>query len=227
MEIKSFKNVIIEDKNENFFNDKKQKRNSMLKNKKGFVTISFILVLFIILYLIISFFGLAMTFAHVSVSQYMAYSTSRKLSLGGERQADQKNIAANYYRTLRAKFFRPGIHAGNPGGWFKISEALNINEQIGFAGGYDESNPYRWTFYGAGVSFQSFITEFRIPGLVKNKIDVGLIPSRIISFLGREPSTAECQTAFNEQRGQKICDEYSSYCESSVFVGTGEGDNGC
>ena len=196
----------------------------MLKNNKGIVTIPFLLVLIIILFFILSFFGLAMTFAHISASQYIAYSTARRFSLGGESKASQKASAVNHYKNLRAQFFRPNAHTGASGDWFAITEELDPINHLGFIGGFNDPHPSRKMFFGAGLQFQSQIAKFRLPFLIKNSSSHS--SARIISFLGREPSRSECED-FNKQRGRKIYDQGYSFVDVSAINGTGEGDNGC
>ena len=196
----------------------------MLKNNKGVITISFLLVLIIILFFILSFFGLAMTFAHISASQYMAYSTARRFSLGGENKTSQKDSAIEHYKSLRAQFFRPNAHTGASGDWFAITKELDPTNHLGSIGGFNDPHPSREMFFGAGLEFKSQIAQFRIPFLIQASGSHG--SARIISFLGREPSQSECED-FNKQRGQKIHGQGYSFVDVSAIDGTGEGDNGC
>lgn len=203
----------------------------MLKNDKGIITIPFLLVLIIILFFILSFFGLAMTFSHVSISQYMSYSTARRLALGGKEKERQIAQAIEHYETLRAKFFKPSAYTGAPGDWFEIPPRLEDNNlEFSFERPLNitEENPYRRMFYGAGLGFVSHITKFRIPFLVEEQAFSG-IPVAIVSFLGREPSVLECQDEFNKKRGDEIEDKYRGLpdFDKGIINGTGEGDNGC
>ncbi len=178
-----------------------------------------------------------MTFVHVSVSQYMAYSTARKHALGGIDQGDQIDQAKRHYSELRNKFFKPNSHAGNPGDWFKIPHALDEGnaEGIGFSVSFDEApESDRDLFYGAGFPFTSNIVMFRIPFLMDNGSPPN-IQTVITAFLGREPSKAECREFFNNsERGDQIENKYYGLGYLNLMPGfdgeavkTDGGDNGC
>lgn len=200
----------------------------MLKNNKGIITVSFLLVLIIILFFILSFFGLAMTFAHVSVSQYMSYSTARKYSLAGKGQDEQRQEAQEYYQNLRSLFFKPTAYAGDSGDWFIIPTSLET-DNIGDMPNHfpDDGLGDRYLFHGAGFQFDTFVLEFQIPFLIENKSPS--IPYGIFSFLGREPSDSECSEEFNKKRGDKIEERYGHLpgFERRTINEAGKGDNGC
>lgn len=194
----------------------------MLKNNKGIITIPFLLVLIIILFFILSFFGLAMTFAHVSVSQYLSYSTARKYSLAGRGQQKQKIQAQEHYQKLRSLFFKPGAYTKGSGDWFIIPTSLDVHRNIGKA--FDDDKTDRNLFYGVSFTFTSRIPKFQIPFLVKDE-RTSLIKAGIFSFLGREPSEFECQE-FNKARWGQIQRDYSFIIVPNANR-IGKGDNGC
>ena len=198
------------------------------KSQKGIITIPFLLVLMIILFLILSLLGVAMTLVHVSVSQYMSYSTARKLSLSAENKDKQKELARDHYNKLRGQFFSDGTYTGKAGDWFTITDNMP-DKNLEFFWGDDVGDPNkRNMFYGAKVDFTTKILKLQIPGLMgssgknPNKVEVN-------SFLGREPSVEECQD-FNKSRGTAIKDSESfrGFGEyKSTLVSEEEGDNGC
>lgn len=216
---------------------KEYKKNMHFLAHGGMVTIPFLLVLAIILFFILSFFGLAMTLAHVSITQYMSYSTARKLSLGGDTGAQQGQSAVDHYKELRDQFFNPNAHVGGPGQWFLIEKEIHGtsklgHSRIGYLKGYPDSHfmassPHdpRGMFYGAGVKFESNIVRLRIPFLIKGPAS-GSYRARIISFLGREPSKAECED-FNGKRGLEIKSDYSTLSGFDTSLFSSGGDNGC
>ena len=203
------------------------------KQNKGIVTIPFLLVLIIILFFTLSLFGLAMTFVHISVSQYMSYSTARKLFLADDSEGDQKEMSLRHYSRLRKQFFSSNAHTGKQGDWFSI-EAPSLSGRRSFLGVLPgkyipEFGLYKAPFYGVGFEFSSNITKFQIPGLVKEEKSVGF-PALISSFLGKEPSKEDC-IEHNQKILDFICDEYPC---GDVGIGglVGEiaiphGDNGC
>lgn len=208
------------------------KKRKVKKCNKGIITIPFLLVLVIILFLTLSFLGLIMTFVHISVSQYMSYSTARRLLLSQEDIADQKNMAVAHYEKLRKEFFAPDAHTGRPGDWFSISKTIDPAHHVGLQSSFPDSNTYRKMFYGAGLNFSSIILKFQIPGLIKDD-GPPIPPMRILSFLGREPSQGECELKFNKKRGDKICQLAQdrgipmSDCAKDLINASGKGDNGC
>lgn len=189
-----------------------KKNKCILNNEKGIITISFLFVLVICLMFLLSFFGLCLTLATGSITQYITYSTARKLSLSDKSLDEQKSQATQQYQTLKSKFFN------NTGEWFDLPESpqLGMNEE------YNDEN-YRKMFYGAYISFSSTLSNFKIP-LLSDK-EGGDLKTLIGSYLGREPSQQECEK-FNEERLSKLCDLYGeiSSCSSIVSVSA---DNGC
>lgn len=201
----------------------------MLKENKGIITIPFLLVMIIILSFILSFFGLAMTFAHVSVTQYLTYSSARKFALAGESQEDQMRTSKNHYEKLRGRFFKSSAHTGKTGDWFYIPEEISWDRggssNFGDPEGYTDgaSHPTKNTFYGISVNFRSFIIQLQIPFLTDGG-DEDAPEIRVLSFLGREVSKEECEI-FNAGRYEKIKAEYNSINNIENFVSGG--DNGC
>lgn len=197
---------------------------STLKHQKGVITLQFLIVLILVLFFIISFFGLSMTLIHGSVVQYLTYSTARKLSLGAinvsEGQAYES--ARAHYSQLRGKLFRRGQFTQDTH-WFQFPADLDVNRNLGFNDTYSDHS-YRQMFYGVQVSFYSSRTNFKIPFLTD--ANQGELSTVIASYLGREPSTKECET-FNREREQKICDLYPCGQVASPSQNQILGDNRC
>ena len=201
---------------------KKQK-----KNNQGIITIPFLLVLVIVLFFTLSFLMLAMTLAHVTVTQYMTYSSARKFSLAGESPSIQLDGAVLHYETLRGRFFKPDAHTGKTGDWFFIQEKLvDTEQQYSIQGDYPESTPKK-RFYGINTRFQTLALNLKIPFLIKNDSDQINEPVRVSSFLRREPSQAECKD-FHKDKREKIKDKCSpANCLHIKEPEEFEGDNGC
>ena len=216
------------DQNKGFLMRKKQ-----AKNNQGMITIPFLLVLVIILFFTLSFFMLAMTLAHVTVTQYMTYSSARKLSLGGENKQIQLDEAILHYENLRAQFFKSSAHTGQTGDWFFIQERLEPDEQqYSIQGDYPELDSKK-RFYGVNTRFEALALNLKIPFLVDSDSDQINAPVRISSFLGREISKQECEK-FHEERVKKIKQiaEQENNCNNELCPYLKEpiklkGDNGC
>lgn len=206
----------------------------ILTDNRGILTVQFILATFISLFMVITFFALALTFVHISATQYMSYSTARRLSLGGIDKDQQRTKAVMHYSQLRSKLFDPSAY--KPGDWFEISTALNKDSDLGFASncpgstinaGYSETSPERCLFYGARIEFKSNVTNFRIPGLINTKTVHKT--ANVMSFLGREPSRKECSNFFDrkelEIKSHWIMKNGMNWGNIDDIAQTG--DNGC
>ena len=212
--------------------------NSHKKRKKnqGIVTIPFLLVIVIILFFTLAFLMLSMTFVHVTVTQYLTYSSARKLSLGGLNETERIESARDHYRDLRAQFFNPNAHSGQEGDWFLIQPELKKGKQAySTSGVYPESNKIVQRFYGINTEFRSNTLNLNIPFLIENADELIKRPVRVSSFLGREPSQEECKNFHKEeQRPKKMFEKMKDDCppnkcpnmDSSDFKEL-VGDNGC
>ena len=221
------------------------KESSALLNHQGMITIPFLLVSSIILFLILSFFSLAMTFAHISAVQYISYSTARKLSLGGTTdETERKGVAEQHYKDLRGKFF--GNAWTDSGDWFKIDQELEIklypdettsgsSSDAGTLGGMGDYNPNGETdrnmFFGANVGFASNIISLAIPFLINPSTEEQEPCCRISSFLGREPSFKECEDFLKKviRNNEQIRRHYNPRVLKGLDINKLErvGDNGC
>ena len=207
------------------------------KNNKGIITLPFLLVLVIILFFSLSFLMLSMTLTHVTITQYMTYSSARKLSLAGISQSEQVSVAKIHYEKLRAQFFNPSAYTGT-GDWFLIDP--NIDDQrIEYAvqsyydnAGAEKNLTRQSSFYGVTASFTPQALNLKIPFLMEDgsgKINQTIA---ISSFLGREPSKEECNEFHKARRGviKGRCDNGCPHIEEPILpeVTNGSlGDNGC
>ena len=175
---------------------------------------------------------LSMTFTHVTITQYLTYSSARKLSLAGNNQKEQVDSALLQYEKLRSQFFNPSAHTGKTGDWFYIQAQLVDNEQqYSIQGDYPENNNKLKRFYGVNTRFQSRVLNLKIPFLIEQDSDETNKSVRISSFLGREPSKEECEEFHKQKRVeiQKLCNNNNckNIQEPKKPEGDLEGDNGC
>ena len=152
----------------------KRSKKEYLKNEKGIITISFLFVLILSLAFLLSFFGLCLTLATGSITQYLTYSTARKLSLSDISFSEQESQAQEQYQILRSKIFN------NPGTWFNIPDQaeLGMNQEY-----EDDPQARRQMFYGAWVLFSSTLSNFQIPFLSDEK--GGNLETIIGAYLGK------------------------------------------
>ena len=204
-----------------------QKRKAL---NQGIITIPFLLVLIIILFFILSFLQLALVLTHVSVTQYMSYSTARKFSLSAQDKEVQQDNAIAQYKQLRDQFFQPQAYTGRSGEWFFITKGIHKDDNLGKLRDqtiYTETNTIRKRFYGVNLHFITFILKLRIPFLIDDDRGGG-VQVRVSSFLGRESSQDECNK-FHEARAEKIKEECPS-CQNiktPLLSNSKGGDNGC
>ena len=200
------------------------KNSAYTKNKKGMITLPFLLVLIMMLFFILSFLYLSMTLAHISVAQYLSYSAGRKLFLAGESIKEQEEQAEEQYKKIRAQFFKPGSYEGPSDEWFSIIR--DRNKTIGYIpGAYPENNKIRKRFYGFHLLFTAYKVKLKIPFLVDSEDKA--LGARVSSFLGREPSTEECKD-FNKKKYEEIPNLCSARdCPNISPAEYSEPDNGC
>ena len=209
-------------------------RNKKTLDKKGMVTIPFLLAGIIMLFFILSFFYLSMTLAHISVTQYLSYSAGRKLALDNENLQAQKDASKEQYQKLREKFFKESAWSKETD-WFEINigdaesgTGLAIGTSLGEK--YEEKNKIRTRFYGIHLGFMAYKVRFNIPFISKKK-DTPL-DARVTSFLGREPTLNECNQ-YHKARSSKLIKDsegFKNSCEGEcpgLKIKELTADNGC
>ena len=209
------------------------RRSEKSLKEQGIVTIAFLLVSIIVMSFMLYFFKLCVTLTHISIVQYISYSTARKLYLGRQgKETEAKEIANNHYIELRQKFFKNKYLSDDlDQDWFYIYPSLTEEGgQMGFFSmgtAIPETSPYRKMFYGIGSPFGTDVFEINIPFLTDVEKQDDQPPIIISSFLGREPSAKECEEFF-EKREEAIKNyfrEQGLNIEGGVFPK--KDDNGC
>ena len=202
--------------------------------ERGIVTIAFMLVLIIVMFFMLYFFKLCLALTHVSIVQYISYSTARKLYLGGESQSIQTDMAKEDYKKLRnEKFFKQAIYTDsspNATDWFYLAPDLeSAGSKIGFNNNIIDTSKYRQMFYGVGIAFFPHIFDFSIPFLTDPSSPSSDTAFPISSYLGREPSQAECEDFFKLERKDKILVDFSGLAsiDNPPVLKNIKGDNGC
>ena len=198
----------------------KHKRLCILRQKnqrKGIVTIPFLIAFVIVMFLILSFFRLNLTLTYASVVQYISYSSARRLSLGDVDKNTQISKGEEKYSQLSSELLKRSS-------WFDVP----ASPQTGFNADYVESGlEYRNLFYGTFVPFTSKLISFRIP-LLAEEGEQGLTTS-IGSYLGRDPSKKDCDD-FNEEKKAHLRTILDSYGVPHNFPSPTDNvasDNGC
>ena len=197
------------------------------QKERGFITIPFLLISLILLFLILSFLFLNMTLVHISITQYMSYSSARRLFLSNKSELRQVNSTIDHYSKLRSQLFSPQVYRGDSGDWFFIPENIDKRNNVGTnaVNFYPEKNTYRNRFYGVNLLFKTFVLKLKIPMLIASEDKP--LSARVSSFLGREPSQKECEE-FHKQKYEeikKLCSETD--CPGIKPPDFEDPDNGC
>ena len=163
------------------------------KSSQGFLTVQFMLALVFIMFFIVSFLGLALTLVHASLTQYLTYSSARKLALADETKFSQEDAGKNKYQIIRQGLFNTAFQSSASSDWFYISDA-GIGPNPNYSSQESSSPGARRLFFGSYVEFKSKITNFQVP-LWTDKTS-GDLETSIGSYMGREPSREECMNFF-------------------------------
>ena len=192
---------------------KKQISLTSLHNQKGSITVQFVFGFLLVFSFIIGFFYLSLTLVISELVQYAVFSSSRYLSLSHQDVTKQREVAKRKYGDLlfasdsegifRTGFFGPINGDDKP---FNLQQEPNhgVNEQQGMPG----EQRYRNLFYGVWTEFQPKGLNLKMPfwGESVQGTEKDLFDSVIGSYLGREPSQAECIT-FAAKRWEMIKDK--------------------
>lgn len=160
------------------------------KSERGVLTVQFMVVIVLVLFFVISFFGLTMTLVYSSLTQYLTYASARKLSLGGPNKDQQEIVGKLKYQTIRQGLFGSAFQPGGTD-WFGIPNEAEVGFNTAYSDQESGMPGARRLFYGSFVLFQSNISNFTVPFLTDK--DGGDLNTTVGSYLGREPSKEECE----------------------------------
>ena len=169
-------------------------------SQKGSLAIQFLFGWVLLMGFVAIFAALTLTLSVAEVVQYITYASSRHFMLGHIDEGAQIKAATHKYNTLATNgqlcsFF---LHC-NSSGMFSIDESPQIGLNQSFSEG-SQGVPY--LFVGVWTIFKAELLDINVPlwGSTtegNNKNDI--FTSSIGSYLGREPSIAECES-FNDKR---------------------------
>ncbi len=182
----------------------------LITGGRGVVSIQFLFALTIVLTFSLSFYQLCIYLVQGSKAQYVTYAAARSLFLGDVDAGAQKSRSERVYDDLK-QALKLGKLLSAP----KIAEPMPYGE----AG-------HRNLFYGVWAPFKGS-PGLQLPFLGSASSKGGAMAA-VGSYLGREPSQAECKT-FNGKRARWICDLYKAPCDLDQAKKSApeEGDNGC
>ena len=160
--------------------------------------------------------------------QYATFSSSCYLSLSHDRVQSQETVSQNKYRNLL--FASPGSGGIFRDGFFGVPDGndkpFNLKRDISDTQGVNQNMPgeqrNRNLFYGVWTEFQPKGLNLKMPfwGESVQGTEEGLFNSVIGSYLGREPSQAEC-IIFAAERWKMIKEKITPNPPPGGFSGGG------
>jgi hypothetical protein len=184
------------------------------------MTFDFIFALTLTLGFTALFAAFALTLSAVETLQYVAFASSRVYYGSHISQKEQRQLAELKFTQLRKT---PGIGVMINPAWFDLK--LKVGD---FSSEYNRTTP-RDIFEGAYIDFSAKLLAFSIPFFGSTTNDEDGFSARVTSFLGREPTSEECQN-FNQQRVEALLKkigngELNTYADPKAYVPIA--DNGC
>lgn len=176
----------------------------MIQNERGMITVDYLFSIVLILGFSGLFFVLTFTLSVASLTQYITFAAARNYApahLDPALQAERGQM--KYKELISNPVFKP-LYAND---WYKINAEANIGDHTKIIPGYTEAADVKNQFWGAGTDFVAKVLDFHIPyfGSTSPEGDgTGSgFKTYIGSYLGREPSAAEC-IEFTGKRWQAI-----------------------
>jgi hypothetical protein len=197
-----------------------------LKDQHGLITIDFIFAITLVFGMTMVLFSLSLSLSVIEVTQYITFAVARNYHAAHIDPQTQTETARQKYVNLVSS---PALKPLFTGGWFVISKPEDI--ELGPAEDLASANsePDRGIFTGARVALNAKALEIRIPFFGTTFDQEDGFATRVSSFIGREPSTAECM-GFNQQRFNAIISlDQANYGSPGVDPNAYAvmGDNGC
>ena len=165
---------------------------NLIMSRKGSLTVQFLFGFVLILSFVMLFAVMTLTLAVSGVTQYITYAASRTLSLGHISKGDQEQAARKKYKELMdkpsfSKLFKPGLFEVRRSGDLQPGNGLGLNTKFSVAGNVPN------LFYGVWTKFVPKILEVdTLWGGTEE--DAAFFETAIGSYLGREPTSEECQS---------------------------------
>jgi hypothetical protein len=191
-----------------------------LKNQRGLITVDFLFSLVLILGFAGLMFALTLTLTMASVTQYVTFAAARNYFTGHiDRDKQIERANQKYLELLGNPVFKP-LYTN---GWFIVDAQPFVGDHTTVIPQYQDAAQVANKFWGAGTNFTATILDFNIPFFGSTAPDgdgTGAgFKTYMGSYLGREPTTAEC-LAFVDQRWQMIRNLKSSSGGASYSTGT-------
>jgi hypothetical protein len=164
-----------------------------MTNQKGLITVDFLFALVLILGFASLMFVLSFSLSMASITQYITFAASRNYFAAHlDQDLQQARAKAKYQELIGNPVFKP-LYAN---GWYLIDAEPRIGDHLQFKPEYEEAAGGTNKFWGVGTSFTAKVLDFRIPFFGSTNPDGDGsgegFKTYIGSYLGREPTSAEC-----------------------------------
>ncbi len=175
-----------------------------MRNQRGMITVDFLFAIVLILGFSGLLFVLTFTLSVASLTQYITFAAARNYSVAHLDPALQvERGQAKYHELISNPVFKP-LFSND---WYKISADANIGDHTKVIPDYTQAADSKNQFCGAGTDFVAKVLDFHIPFFGSTAPDSDGTGSGfktyIGSYLGREPTAAEC-IEFNAKRWTAI-----------------------
>lgn len=177
-----------------------------MRNQKGFITIDFLFAFVLVISFSALLFALTMTLSIVEVTQYVTFAAARNYVASHINAQQQESRARLKYQQLIQSPVLAPLYKGN---WFTITKDPEVGDitSLKFPQ-YKQTGPEDPNlFWGVGTLFTAKILDFQVPffGSTNPEGDGSGsgFQTYIASYLGRDPTSAECYN-FNVERWKAI-----------------------
>lgn len=202
-----------------------------MKNERGFITLDFIFSLTLILGFAGVLFALTFTLSVASITQYITFAAARNYAAAHlDEQTQIARGQAKYQELISNSVFKP-LYAN---GWYKVDATANIGDHTkvipGYADAVGSGQDIKNLFWGVGTHFVAPVLDFHIPffgSTVPDSDGTGsAFTTYMGSYLGREPSAAECLELVSKRwdQIQKLDGAYGSATNVKYY---NMADDGC
>ncbi len=171
-----------------------------LKNQRGLITVDFLFSLVLILGFAGLMFVLTFTLSMASVTQYVTFASARNF-FAAHVTRDAQILRANqkYAELISNPVFKP-LYTN---GWFLIDAVPFVGDNTQVIPAFQEGMAGVNKFWGVGTHFTAAVLDFSVPFFGSTAPDGdgtgAQFKTYMGSYLGREPTTEECQAFVNNR----------------------------
>lgn len=164
-----------------------------MKNQRGMITVDFLFAIVLIMGFTTLLFVMTFTLSVASVVQYVTFAAARTYGVAHlDRALQEERGQAKYRELTRHPVLRPLFSNG----WYKVNPEANVGDHTEIITEYQEAASEKNQFWGVGTDFVAMVLDFQIPFYGSTAPDGdgsgSGFKTYMGSYLGREPTAAEC-----------------------------------